>query len=212
MSRSPVDLSKRMSGIEKLQLKRSDRNIKCALEECGQVQPESLEVRPLQSNRSSRIVLGCTRSDLMAADYCPLYPMPIFIHSSFHSPPTSEAILQCLHRLLSPKATDSLAGGNATGSLANNDPTLKGSNIAVNSTLSGSGTGWRSKPVALPPAIEFVAFSDRSLCTKKDSTARALQRIHRIPTQQPARCVATSEASIRLAVVEYSNRAGVSLR
>jgi hypothetical protein len=68
------------------------------------------------------------------------------------------------HWLLSPKATNSVAGGNATGSRANDDPTLKGSNMAVNSTLTGSENRWCPKPVALPPATEFVAFGDTGRC------------------------------------------------
>ena len=42
------------------------------------------------------------------------------------------------HWLLSPKATNSVAGGTATGSCTTDDSTLKGSTMAVNSTLTGS--------------------------------------------------------------------------
>ena len=72
----------------------------------------------------------------------------------------------------SPKATKSIAGGNATGwgrddhsdpervapvtRRLNNDAR----NCSESSTLSGSDRPFTRVPVALPPAIEFVAFGD----------------------------------------------------
>ena len=53
---------------------------------------------------------------------------------------------------MTPKATNSIAGGNATGMEENTIPTLKGSNIDMNSTLTGSEPLLSAKPVALPPA------------------------------------------------------------
>jgi hypothetical protein len=64
------------------------------------------------------------------------------------------------HWLLSPKATNSVAGGNATGSEHHlfSDPVRVGFTAIFDPFRVGSS--FAQDPVALPPAIEFVAFGD----------------------------------------------------
>ena len=59
-----------------------------------------------------------------------------------------------------PKASNSIAGGNATGFDKPHFPDPEGVEATADSTLSGSDRILRSYPVALPPAIGFVAFGD----------------------------------------------------
>ena len=70
---------------------------------------------------------------------------------------------------VSPKATNSVAGGNATGFGHHlfSDP------VRVEFTAIFDpfrvGSSFAQDPVALPPAIEFVAFGDRSQCESPNS-------------------------------------------
>ena len=78
---------------------------------------------------------------------------------------------------LTPKASNSIAGGNATGTQRRMVPTLQGSKTCSNATLSGSEWGSLSIPVALPPAIEFVASGD--MCG-----VQALAFLHHVRMQE----------------------------
>ena len=70
------------------------------------------------------------------------------------------------HWLLSPKATNSIAGGNATGLLSERRSDPERVEYVGEFDPYRVENRWCPKPVALPPAIEFVAFGDTASTIK----------------------------------------------
>jgi len=73
---------------------------------------------------------------------------------------------------MSPKATNSIAGGNATGFGHHQFPDPVRVEFIVIFDPFRVGSSFAHDPVALPPAIEFVAFGDRSQCESPNSISR----------------------------------------